>query len=340
MANITIPMINSNLIIMKKLPLTIGASFLIITLTMAQNISSDFPYESKYLNVLDSRMHYIDEYRDTTDPDQLTFLFLHGNPTSSYLWRNIIPYVKDHGRAVAPDLIGMGKSDKPDIDYSFHDHIQYLEKFIQQLELENIVLVVHDWGSALGFNYASLHENNIKGIVFMEALTKPMRWKDTGLMAKFIFKRFRDDKKGHKMIAEKNMFIKLILFKVGVKRKLTKEEKAYYAASYPTIESRKPIEVWPKEIPIDGFPEENHAIVSRYAKWLQETNIPMLLLHAKPGMIIKKKDVNRLAQEIQDITTVYIGKGKHYIQEDQPHNIGQAISKWVTTSIEINENSK
>jgi haloalkane dehalogenase len=300
---------------------------------MAQEISSNFSYQSKYITVDDSKMHYIDEYGDAAHPDQLTFLFLHGNPTSNYLWRNIIPYVKDHGRAVAPDLIGMGKSDKPDISYTFLNHIRYLKGFILQLELKNIVLVIHDWGSALGFNYALLNEKNVKGIVFMEALTKPMRWKDASLMTKFIFKRFRDDKKGHRMIAEKNMFIKLFLFKVGVKRKLTEEEKAHYSSPYPTVESRKPIEVWPKEIPIDGFPEENHAIISRYTKWLQETDIPMLLTYAKPGMIIKKKDVIHIEQEIKHITTVYIGKGKHYIQEDQPHNIGRAISNWVTNEI-------
>ncbi len=305
---------------------------------MAQEISSNFSYRSKYITVDDSKMHYIDEYGDAAHPDQLTFLFLHGNPTSSYLWRNIIPYVKDHGRAVAPDLIGMGKSDKPDISYTFLNHIKYLEGFIRQLELKNIVLVIHDWGSALGFNYALLNENNVKGIVFMEALTKPMRWKDASLITKFIFKRFRDDKKGHKMIAEKNMFIKLFLFKVGVKRKLTEEEKAHYSSPYPTIESRKPIEVWPKEIPIDGSPEENHAIISRYAKWLQETDIPMLLTYANPGMIIKKKDVIRIEQEIKHITTVNIGKGKHYIQEDQPHNIGRAISNWVTNEIKLKSN--
>jgi len=299
---------------------------------MAQDISSKFPYESKYIDVHGSKMHYVDEYSDPGNPDQLTFLFLHGNPTSSYLWRNIIPYVKGHGRAIAPDLIGMGKSDKPDINYTFQDHFKYLDAFIRQLDLKNIVLVIHDWGSGLGFHYASQNEDNIKGIVFMEAITRTMRWKDADLITRYIFKRFRDEEKGHKMIAEKNIFIRLFLFKVGVKRKLTNEEKAYYNSAYPTVESRKPIEVWPKEIPFDGVPEETHAIISHYDQWLKETETPMLFLYAKPGMIIKKKDVSRLEKEIKNIKSVYIGKGKHYIQEDRPHEIGQAISDWIASS--------
>jgi len=297
---------------------------------MAQNISSEFPYDSRYITVLGSKMHYVDEYDNADDPHQLTFLFLHGNPTSSYLWRNVIPYVKAHGRAIAPDLIGMGKSGKPDIDYTYRDHIKYLDAFIDALDLKNIVLVIHDWGSALGFHYAMRHEQNVRGIVFMEAITRTIKWKDADLITRMIFKRFRDDKKGHKMIAEKNMFIKVFLFKVGVKRKLTDEEKAYYNSAYPTVESRKPIEVWPKEIPFDGIPEENHLIISKYAHWMRETDLPMLLLHASPGMIIKKKDVSALEKIIKNLRTVDVGKGKHYIQEDHPQQIGHAISDWAS----------
>lgn len=315
---------------MKKIVATV--TFIItITNIMAQNISSDFPFESKFIDVLGSKIHYIEEYVDTVNTNQLTFLFLHGNPTSNYLWRNIIPYVKEHGRAIAPDLIGMGKSDKPAIDYTFQDHYKYLDEFILKKKLNNIVLVIHDWGSGLGFNYAALNENNIKGIVFMEAITKTSNWSDLNFLERMLFKRFRNDKKGHKMIAEKNFFIKTVLFKVATKRRLTNEEKAYYLAPYPTVESRKPIAVWPKEIPIERTPKRNFDIVSNYAKWLKETNIPMLMLYAKPGMIIKEKEVIRLKKEIKNISAVYIGKGKHYIQEDHPHEIGKAISNWLST---------
>jgi len=298
----------------------------------AQEISSEFPFESKYINVLGSKMHYVDEYEDTSNPEQLTFLFLHGNPTSNYLWRNIIPYVEEQGRAIAPDLMGMGKSDKPDIEYTYQDHIRYLDAFIQQKNLKNIVMVVHDWGSALGFDYASRNEHNIKGIVFMEAITKPMTWEDANFMERFLFKRFRHEKRGHQMIAKNNFFIKMFLFKFGTKRKLSKEEKAYYNSPYPTVESRKPLEVWPKEIPIEGTPNRNHTIIANYSQWLKKTNIPKLLLYAKPGMILKKKDVAKIQQEFKNIESVYIGKGKHYIQEDHPHEIGKAIQEWIINS--------
>jgi len=298
----------------------------------AQKIGSEFPFESKYMNVLDSKMHYVEEYNDTVNPEQLTFLFLHGNPTSSYLWRNIIPYIKEHGRAVAPDLIGMGKSEKPDIMYTYQDHIKYLDAFIQQKKIKNIVLVIHDWGSALGFNYAYRNKKNIKGIVFMEALTKPMNWKDANFMERFLFKRFRDKKKGHKMIAKNNFFINMFLFKLGTKRKLSKAEKTYYNSAYSTIESRKPLAVWPKEIPIDRTLERNYKIFKEYSEWLKKTTIPKLLLYAKPGMILKKKDVAKIKQEFKNLESVYVGKGKHYIQEDHPHEIGKAIKNWINNT--------
>ncbi|MBY0482809.1 MAG: haloalkane dehalogenase [Chitinophagaceae bacterium] len=307
----------------------VGLFFLVSsTILVAQEISSAFPFESKYLDLFGSKMHYIEEYADSTNPEQTTFLFLHGNPTSSYLWRNIIPYVKGKGRAVAIDLIGMGKSDKPDIDYTFQDHIKYVNAFIEKKKLKNIVLVIHDWGSALGFQYASKNEFNIKGIVFMEALTRPMVWNDMPFIQKIIFKMFRNEKKGHRMIAEKNMFIKSFLYKQGIKRKLSDLEKEYYAKPYPTVASRKPIEVWPKEIPIEGAPRRNFDIVENYALWLRNTNVPKLLLYATPGMLFTKKEVARLEAELKNLKTENVGKGKHYIQEDHPHEIGKSILEW------------
>ena len=315
--------------LLKGFGLTIFLLFSVLFSTSAQEISAEFPYESKYLDVYGSKMHYIEEYADPTDTNQLTFLFLHGNPTSNYLWRNIIPYVEGKGRAIAPDLIGMGKSDKPNIDYTYQDHIKYLDEFIRQKDLKNVVLVLHDWGSGLGFNYAHNNESDIKGIVFMEAVTKALSWDDAGFAEKILFKRFRDDEKGHKMIAEKNFFIDKFLFKLGTERKLTDEEKAYYAAPYPTVESRKPVRVWPLEIPFDGPTAANYEIINGYAQWLKETNVPKLLLYAKPGMIIRKEQVETIKSDMKNLEAVYIGKGKHYVQEDHPHEIGRAIENWV-----------
>ena len=295
---------------------------------MAQKISSDFPFEAKYLNALGSKLHYVEEYEDSANPEQLTFLFLHGNPTSSYLWRNIIPYVKGLGRAIALDLIGMGKSDKPDIDYTFQDHAKYLAEFIQQKGLTNIVLVIHDWGSGLGFDYASRNEEKIVGIAFMEAITQPVSWKDANFIERILFKRFRHEKKGHKMIIVNNFFIKRILFGMGTKRKLTQIEKDNYNAPYPTEESRKPIAVWPKEIPFDRDPERNYVIIKAYAAWLEKTTLPKLMLYAKPGMIIKKNHVERIKRDYKSLEAVFVGKGMHYLQEDSPHEIGAAIKSW------------
>lgn len=293
-----------------------------------QTIATQFPFQSKFEEVLGSKIHYIDEYNRQKNSEQLTFLFLHGNPTSSYLWRNIIPYVKNHGRAIAPDLIGMGKSDKPNISYTFQDHYKYIASFIAQKKLDNIILVVHDWGSALGFHYAAQHEDKIKGIVFMEAIVRTIKWKDANLEERILFKRIRDEKKGHKMIAENNFFIKHFLFRFGIKRKLSKEEKTNYNAPYPSVASRKPIAVWPKEIPIEGIPKRNYDVVSNYQYWLAETTIPKLLLYAQPGMILKEKEVKKIKASFKSLKSVYIGKGKHYIQEDHPHEIGKAIGEW------------
>ncbi|MFQ5400597.1 MAG: haloalkane dehalogenase [Anaerolineae bacterium] len=288
----------------------------------AETISADFPFESCYLEVFGSRMHYIDEGEG--DP----ILFLHGNPTSSYLWRNVIPHLTPYGRCLAVDLIGMGKSDKPNLDYRFVTHSRYLEAFIEQLGLKNVALVLHDWGSGLGFHYARRHEDNIKGIAFMEAITRPSRWADAPLMMRLLFKRFRHPKKGWRMNAKKNFFVRRML-PMMVSRKLTAAEKAAYTAPYPDEQSRKPVTVWPREIPFDGEPADVHEIVSAYHAWLQTSHLPKLLLWAKPGAIIAGETAARQIQsEFPQTEAVFVGKGRHYIQEDHPHEIGRAIVDW------------
>jgi haloalkane dehalogenase len=284
-------------------------------------ISSDFPFESKYIEVLGSKMHYIDEGEGTP------FLFLHGNPTSSYLWRNIIPHVTPFGRAIAPDLIGMGKSDKPDLDYRFPTHIKYIDEFIQKLGLKDIILVIHDWGSGIGFNYAANHEANVKGIVFMEAVWRTMFWKEFPLMNKIIFKRFRHPVKGPKMIVKKNFFIEKMM-PMFVSRKLTQEEMDHYREPFLEEATRKPILVWPNEIPIDGTPKDNTKIVENYYAKMKNSNTPKLLLWAKPGAIIKEKHKDHILSEFNNTKDIYLGKGKHYLQEDHPDAIGKAIVDW------------
>jgi haloalkane dehalogenase len=287
-----------------------------------QNISAEFPFESKYVEVLGSKMHYIDEGEG--DP----ILFIHGNPTSSYLWRNIIPYVEPHGRAIAVDLIGMGKSDKPDIDYHFVDHAKYLEAFIEKLNLKNVTLVVHDWGSALGFNYAKQNEDNVKGIAFMEALIMPLTWDVFSDEFKGIFQTFRTPGAGYDLIVNKNFFVEQIL-PGGILRNLTEEEMNQYREPYKIVESRKPVWVWPNEIPIDRKPVDVHNIVTDYNQWLQQTEVPKILFYATPGAITNASVVEWSEANLKNLQTVDLGQGIHFLQEDHPDSIGNALSNWI-----------
>ena len=291
---------------------------------MKNEISEKFPFESKYIEVKGSKMHYIDEGEG--DP----ILFLHGNPTSSYLWRNIIPHLQKQGRCIAPDLIGMGKSDKPNIPYRFEDHYDYIEKFIEKMNLKNVTLVIHDWGSGLGFHYANTHRENIKGIAFMDALIKPMRWKDMPSDMVTPFKFLRTPVIGWIMISVGNMFVKKMLPDMIV-RKLSKVEFDYYKKPFPYISSRKPIRVWPQEITINGRPKNMHKLMSSYADWLKETKIPKLCLYSHPGAIIREDGVSYVKKNFQNTVLVDIGKGLHFVQEDNPHGIGKEISKWYKT---------
>ncbi len=286
-------------------------------------ISSEYTFGSHYVEILGSRMHYIME--GTGDP----MLFLHGNPTFSSLWRNIIPHLSPIAQCVAPDLIGMGRSDKPNIEYLFVDHARYLEAFIDRLNLKNITLVVHDWGSALGFSYAMRNPSNIKGIVFMESITRPASWRDFSILNRFFFRRLRDPIKGRKMVLEKNMLIEKLL-PMMTSRKLTSEEMEFYRSPYKNEEDRKPLMMWPQEIPIDGDPADTYQIIRDYSEKLRKSKIPKLLLWARPGVIIKRRDVKALRGSMNNLEDRCLGKGKHFVQEEHPHAIGQHIREWYT----------
>jgi haloalkane dehalogenase len=286
-----------------------------------QNISSEFPFKSNYINIHGSNLHYIDE--GSGDP----ILFLHGNPTSSYLWRNIIPHLTSCGRCLALDLIGMGRSDKPDIEYRFVDHSKYVEGFIDKMGLKNITFVIHDWGSALGFHYAMRHEGNIKGIAFMEAILKTAKWDEFPKDFKLGFKLFRTPLIGWFMIVGMNIFVEKILPKAIV-RSLTEAEKNRYREPFRNFKDRKPVWRWPNEIPIDGQPTDVTDIVQNFNQRLQESKLPKLLFYAKPGGIITPAMVEWCQQNLKNLKTVDIGKGIHYLQEDNPHLIGSQLAKW------------
>lgn len=287
-------------------------------------ISTQFPYDSKYIKVHNANLHYVDLGQG--DP----ILFVHGNPTSSYLWRNVIPHLTSLGRCIAVDLIGMGQSDKPDIGYGFFDHAKYLEGFIEQLGLKNVTLVLHDWGGGLGFHYAKRHESNIKAICFMEAVTKPLTWKDLGFIDRLVLKRFRHPKKGEKILVQRNEFIEKVLPRF-VMRKLDKTEMDNYRAPYQQLEDRKVIWRWPNEIPIDGQPADVHQAIDGNYQWLLKTELPKLLLWCKPGAIIKAPYVEFLNDNLPNLTSKCVGKGRHYMQEDNPDQIGKDIASWYQT---------
>ncbi|MCI0605482.1 haloalkane dehalogenase [bacterium] len=293
------------------------------------DISSDLTYESRYLEVFGSRIHYVESGQG--DP----ILLLHGNPTWSYIWRNIMPSLSTKGRVVAVDLIGFGKSDKPDLEYRFEDHSRYLEEFIKRMELKNITLVLHDWGSALGFHYARRHGANVRGLVFFEALLLPLPslelWpKD----ARELFEAFRTPDLGWDLVVRKNVFIEKRL-QEGILRKLTDQEMNQYRNPFKDPESRKPIWRFPNELPIDGQPAAVSRIQEAYLAWLQTTKLPKLLLFASPGSLIPFETVEWARAHLKNLTSVYVGKGIHNLQEDLSVEIGGSIAAWMDRNLKL-----
>ncbi|MFC1824969.1 haloalkane dehalogenase [Thermodesulfobacteriota bacterium] len=288
---------------------------------MAEHISAAFPYESRFVTVKDSQIHYVEQGQG--DP----ILFVHGNPTSSYLWRNVIPHLTGSGRCIALDLIGMGRSDKPDISYRLFDHVEYFEGFINALGLHRITLVVHDWGGFLGLHYASRNQENIRAIAMMETIVKPMLWKDRSDMFQGLFKRFRSEE-GWEMIVKKNMFVEKLL-PGSIIRKLTEEEMEHYRAPFRQESARKPVYVFPNEIPIEGKPADVTAAVEVYGKALAQSSIPILLLTFDPGTVIAQPEKDWCRQTFPNLTVKEVGPGIHFVQEDQPAGIGKAIAEWL-----------
>lgn len=283
--------------------------------------SADFPFQSKFIEINGHNLHYIDEGNSEGD----TFLFLHGNPTSSYLWRNIMPYLKMDNRIVAVDNIGFGKSDQPrDLDYTFQTHYQYIEGFIEKTELKNIVLVIHDWGSILGLNYAMENSENVKGIVMMEALIPPA----FPMPTVGFFSDFRNPETGRQLLIEQNMFIEGILLNGTVTRTLSDAEKTVYRAPFLSADTRFPIYVWPNELPIGGEPARNVVLIEKIGQWLGDSAIPKLIQYADPGVMITAERAQWMIENYRNVETQFVGYGTHYIQEDNPRVIGRGIVEW------------
>ena len=290
-------------------------------------ISSDFKYSKSFITVNGKNLAYVDSGEG--DP----IVFLHGNPTSSYLWRNVMPHLEGMGRLVAPDLIGMGDSDKLDNSgpgrYTFIEHAEYLYALLEELNLNNVTLVIHDWGSALGFNWAALNPEKVKSIVYMEAITGPIEsWDDWPEQARNIFQLFRSDA-GEELILEKNFFVERVFAgDVGMHRALEKQELDSYVKPFEKEgESRRPTLTWPRQIPIEGEPAEVVEIAKNYAQFMSETQLPKLFINADPGSILigKQRELARKWPNQKEVTV----KGGHFIQEISPDEIGESIKEFL-----------
>jgi haloalkane dehalogenase len=288
---------------------------------MKKPISATDPYPRRRIRTLDTEISYVDEGQG--DP----IVFLHGNPTSSYLWRNIIPFAGERGRCLAPDLVGMGQSGKsPTQAYRFLDHARYLDAWFDALHLNrNIILVLHDWGSALGFYRAFRHPDQIQAIVYMEAIVQPRRWEDFPSGRDAMFRALRSEQ-GEHLVLDDNFFIEVVLPR-SIVRTLSDEEMAAYRSPFRDRDDRLPTLFWPRELPIDGAPADVVKIVESYGEWLAGSDLPKLFINADPGAQIvgRMRDFCRSWPNQREITV----PGIHFIQEDSPDQIGAAIREFV-----------
>jgi len=261
-----------------------------------------------------------------TDP----IIFQHGNPTSSYLWRNIMPHLQDQGRCIAMDLVGMGDSDKLDNpgpnSYTFVEHRDYFDGFLEAVgATDNVTFVIHDWGSALGFDWANRHRDKVKAIAYMEGIVKSMTWEEWPDAATEVFRGFRSPA-GDEMVLDNNVFVETVL-PGSVLRGLSEEEMKVYRRPFQNKgEDRRPTLTWPRQIPLDGEPADVVSIVDAYGAWMAENDLPKLFINAEPGAILTgaQRDFCRTWKNQKEVTV----KGSHFIQEDSPHEIGQAIAEW------------
>ena len=289
-------------------------------------IPAAMPYTKHFQEVNGRRLAYLDEGKG--DP----IVLLHGNPTSSYLWRNVVPELTGSGRVIVPDLIGQGDSEKLPASegperYTFHVAYQYLEGLLSALGVSGrVTLVIHDWGSALGFYWAQNHPEAVRGIAYMEGIVRPVDWEEWPEAARGIFQGFRSDK-GEDLVLERNMFIEGVL-PSAILRDLTEEEMSHYRAPFSTPHDRQPTLNWPRQIPISGEPPEMVELVAGYGAWLETTdNLPKLFINAEPGSILtgKPREYCRSWPNQREVTV----KGAHFVQEDSPVEIGQAVAAWL-----------
>jgi haloalkane dehalogenase len=289
-------------------------------------ISAEMKYTKKFCDVKGRKIAYVEVGKG--DP----IVLLHGNPTSSYLWRNVIPELETCGRVIVPDLIGQGDSEKLPVSegaerYSFHVAFDYLSGLLSELGVNrDVTLVIHDWGSGLGFHWANKNRDAVKGIAYMEGIVMPVNWDDWPEAARGIFQGFRSAK-GEELILKRNMFIEGVL-PGAVVRGLTEEEMNHYRAPFNEEEDRQPMLNWPRSIPIEGEPADIVSLVEEYGEWLAaDESIPKLFINAEPGSILvgRQREFCRSWPNQKEVTV----KGSHFVQEDSPQEIGQAVASWL-----------
>jgi haloalkane dehalogenase len=290
-------------------------------------ISAAFPYKKQRRPVLGREMAYVEVGQG--DP----IVLLHGNPTSSYLWRNVLPYLQPRGRCIAPDLIGMGDSDKlPNSgpgSYRFVEHRRYLDALLEALDVrERVTFVIHDWGSALGFDWANRHREAVKGIAYMEAIVRPQGWDHWDkLNMRPALKALRSEA-GEAMVLQENFFVEKIL-PGAILRTLSAEEMAEYRRPFAEPgEGRRPTLTWPREIPVEGEPADVTAIAAAYSDWLAASHVPKLFVKAEPGLLVAGGANLDFARGLSAQDEVKVA-GLHFLQEDSPDEIGRAISDWM-----------
>jgi haloalkane dehalogenase len=293
----------------------------------ANVISAAFPYQKQRWRVLGREMAYVEVGEG--DP----IVLLHGNPTSSYLWRNVLPHLQPLGRCIAPDLIGMGDSDKlpgsGPSSYRFVEHRRYLDALLEALDVhERVTFVIHDWGSALGFDWANRHREAVKGIAFMEAIVRPQGWDHWDKINMRPALQALRSEAGEEMVLRDNFFIEKIL-PGAILRTLSAEEMAQYRRPFAEPgEGRRPTLTWPRQIPVDGEPADVAAIVAASADWLSTSGVPKLFFRAEPGAILANDEDLAFIRRLPALTEVKIA-GRHYVQEDSPNEIGRAIAGWM-----------
>lgn len=285
-------------------------------------ISDDFPYESQYIDVYGSKMHYVEEGEGNP------ILLLHGIPTSSFVWRNVIPYLATLGRCIAPDLVGFGKSDKPDIEYTVSDHIKYIQKFIEELKLDKITLIMHGFGSIIGLDYAMRHESKCRGLVLYESYLRPFNAEEVSLPYQEQILSWKGVENLNDLIMNGAQFIDKVIPQRTM-RMLTEKEMDYYRQPFLKKGTGKPLSQYVHDLPNEDSNNKANQLIADYSKKLMKSSLPKLLLYSVPGFITTIATVMWAKEFLSNLEIVDIGEEFHYAQESNPELMGETISVWM-----------